>query len=356
MEQLAELVVSHSLDVKHNERVAVAGSASASAFALRVARAVRHRGAHPFFMLHPPAAESFVTADSTEKPTLSHVHLASAIVSCFDAGIYIFTGEGMAVTHNMNPATLRDCTYYRTQMGMPWRSKRCVTVGYPCGGALEGSVMSNSTITALLHRACFLNTQAPVDAWRRHSDYQQRILGLLEAARCLHISAPGIDLTVSVDGCKFVASDGARSMPDGEVYTSPHPSSVHGHAEFPGPFLLGGHWISGVRLSFAKGQLTEATASKNGDILAAYLLVDDGAAKLGELGIGTNAALTDYTGFSFIDEKAAGTFHIALGQSYPEIGADNRSAVHLDLVASIRQHSTITADGRIVMRNGHWGL
>ena len=42
---------------------------------------------------------------------------------------------------------------------------------------------------------------------------------------------------------------------------------------------------------------------------------DEGARRLGELGIGTNYGITDGTGEILLDEKIGGTVHLAVGRS-----------------------------------------
>ena len=51
---------------------------------------------------------------------------------------------------------------------------------------------------------------------------------------------------------------------------------------------------------------------------------DEGARRLGELGIGTNYGITEGTGEILLDEKIGGTVHLAVGRSYPETGGGER--------------------------------
>ena len=79
---------------------------------------------------------------------------------------------------------------------------------------------------------------------------------------------------------------------------------------------------------------------------------DDGARILGEIGIGTNAGIDVSTGHILLDEKMAGTVHLALGRSYPETGGVNRSTLHWDLICDLRQGGTLTADGETIVADG----
>jgi len=65
-----------------------------------------------------------------------------------------------------------------------------------------------------------------------------------------------------------------------------------------------------------------------------------------------NAGIRRFTRGFLSDEKIGGTVHLALGQSYPETGGTNQSALHWDLIVDTRTDGRITADGRTI--DGHW--
>ena len=79
---------------------------------------------------------------------------------------------------------------------------------------------------------------------------------------------------------------------------------------------------------------------------------DDGARRLGEVGIGTNYGITQGTRDVLLDEKIGGTVHLAVGATYPESGGVNESAVHTDMVCDMRQGGRIEVDGELLQENG----
>ena len=79
---------------------------------------------------------------------------------------------------------------------------------------------------------------------------------------------------------------------------------------------------------------------------------DAGASCLGEIAIGTNYSITQYTKNTLFDEKIGGTFHAALGAAYPESGGENQSALHWDMVCDLRKGGMIEVDGRVISENG----
>ncbi|MEP6754217.1 MAG: aminopeptidase, partial [Chthonomonadales bacterium] len=91
-----------------------------------------------------------------------------------------------------------------------------------------------------------------------------------------------------------------------------------------------------------------------------YLLkeldTDAGARYVGEVAIGNNYGIQQYTKNTLFDEKIGGTCHMALGSSYPETGGLNKSNIHWDLVCDLRQGGEILADGKVIHKDGKWKI
>jgi aminopeptidase len=104
-----------------------------------------------------------------------------------------------------------------------------------------------------------------------------------------------------------------------------------------------------VELTFRDGEVVSSRAERGADYLRAALATDPGARFLGEIGIGTNPGIDRPTGSILLDEKIAGTVHLALGRSYPETGGRNASALHWDLICDLRDSGRLTADGEAVI-------
>ena len=86
---------------------------------------------------------------------------------------------------------------------------------------------------------------------------------------------------------------------------------------------------------------TVADDAIRGQIEDAEAEVGRDAYNLAELGIGTNVGVTELVGSVLLDEKAAGTIHIAIGDD-AGIGGDTDAPLHLD---GIVRDPTVTADG-----------
>ena len=143
-------------------------------------------------------------------------------------------------------------------------------------------------------------------------------------------------------------------MPSGEVFTGPHEASAEGQVRFDVPSGPPGRDVRGVELVFRGGEVVEARAEAGEEYLRAALDTDEGARRLGEVGIGTNFGIDRPVGAILFDEKIGGTVHLAIGRSYPETGARNVSAVHWDLICDLRNGGRLTADDAVVQENGRF--
>ncbi len=189
-------------------------------------------------------------------------------------------------------------------------------------------------------------------AWQRQSDLVRRLADWIGGKEEVHITAPGTDITLGVAGRTWVPCVGDRNMPDGEFFTGPVEDSVEGEISFSFPAVYGGREVAGVRLRFEAGKVVDASAERGEEFLHEMLDTDDGARRLGELGIGTNYGITDATREILLDEKIGGSVHMAIGMSYPETGGTNSSAVHWDMVCDLRQGGSITVDGEQLQKDG----
>ena len=168
----------------------------------------------------------------------------------------------------------------------------------------------------------------------------------------VHITAPAPTSGSASRAATFIPCFGDRNMPDGEFFTGPVEDSVEGEVSFHLPAMVGGREVAGVRFRFEGGKIVDASAERGEEFLIELIDTDEGARRLGELGIGTNYEIDRGTRDVLLDEKIGGTVHLAVGASYPESGGVNESAVHTDLVCDLRQGGKIEVDGELLQENG----
>jgi len=225
---------------------------------------------------------------------------------------------------------------------------RWALVEYPTEAAAAEAGMTLPEYQDFVYDACLLD-------WDAEEERMGEIKKRFDRAATVHIVGAETDLTLGIEGREGVVSAGFRNMPDGEVFYSPVEDSAEGvitYAEFPAVYL--GHDVVGARLVFREGRVVEASAAEGEEFLKQILATDEGASRLGELGLGCNPRITRFTRNVLFDEKIDGTIHLAVGASYTYTGGKNESAVHWDMVKDLRPGGEISVDGELVQRDGSW--
>ena len=127
----------------------------------------------------------------------------------------------------------------------------------------------------------------------------------------------GTDLTVGVEGRTWINCDGHENFPDGEVFTGPIETSAEGVVRYSSRPSTAAARSTASASRFKGGEVVEATAGAGEEFLIAMLDQDEGARVLGELAIGTNYSIQQYTKDTLFDEKIGGTFHAAARRGLP---------------------------------------
>lgn len=226
-----------------------------------------------------------------------------------------------------------------------WQHTRWCLVRVPNAHVAEQSGTDLSTLMEMFFAACLLDWPAQGQVW-------QRWAAALDGSEQVRILGTETDLSFGVRGRGWQSFAGANNMPDGEIMTAPVTETVDGTIWFENPGVLGGRLMHDLRLTWQRGTLVEATAATNQDYLDRVLATDQGSRAIGEFGIGTNPGVDRFSNDILIDEKIAGTCHIAIGRAYPQVGGTNRSAVHWDIVKDIRRTGEVRIDGRTVVSGG----
>jgi aminopeptidase len=226
---------------------------------------------------------------------------------------------------------------------IPW----CICQ-YPTPALAQDAGMTLREFEEVLYGACLVD-------WDAMGEEMRRVAARFDAGEEVRIVGHETDLTLSIAGRPARVSEGRRNMPDGEFFYAPVEESAEGvitYSEFPAAF--GGQVVEGARLVFREGRVVDASARSNEQFLLDTLDTDDGARRLGELGIGCNTGIQRYMQNVLFDEKIAGTVHLALGASYTDIGGRNESVIHWDMVKDLRDGGRIELDGELVQENGRW--
>ena len=191
---------------------------------------------------------------------------------------------------------------------------------------------------------------ADYDAIARHcrSVYDQ-----VADADAVRVTTPaGTDFTVRPGDREWLQDTGDVSepgsfsnLPAGEVFVAPETAT--GTYVVDGTMMPHGRLAADQRLRFEveDGQVRSVSDDDvREQVETAAETVGDAAFNLAELGIGTNVGVTDLVGSVLLDEKAAGTVHIAIGDD-AGIGGNTEAPLHLD---GILREPTVYADGEPV--------
>jgi len=236
---------------------------------------------------------------------------------------------------------------------------RWVGTLFPTNAFAQDAEMGLMQYEEFVFRAGLLHLPDPAAAWAKISERQQRVSDYLQGKKQVHFRVPaksgehdGTDLRVNVSRSTWINCDGHENFPDGEVFAGPQ--GADGHVNYTFPAVYYGKEVEGVRLEFNGGRVVNASAKKGEDYLIKMLDQDAGARIMGEIAIGTNYSIKDFSKNTLFDEKIGGTFHAAVGAGYPESGSTNESGLHWDMVCDLRSGGTIAADGEIFHQNGRF--
>ncbi|MBD3404463.1 aminopeptidase [candidate division GN15 bacterium] len=360
--KLAKLLVHYSLKLKKDQLVRISGAPAALPLIERVFEEAVNVGAHPFTDIQPPSLQEIFLKNAT-KSQFSYVSpITRTMANKIDAFVHVWADTNTRIFSGVDPKRQA----LAQQGRRPIMEKIFKRVGnreltwvgtlFPTQAHAQDAEMSLADYEEFVYRAGHLHAADPVKHWKKVEKEQMRLKKILDRVSDLHIQAPDTDLKLRVKGRNWVSCHGTENFPDGEIFTSPHEDSVNGVIRYTYPANYGGREVEDVRLEFKKGKVVAESAARNEAYLRAMLDMDPGARRVGEVAIGTNYEIKRFTRNTLFDEKIGGTCHLAVGASIPEAGGKNKSGLHWDMVCDLKKDSEITADGKVIYRNGKFTI
>jgi aminopeptidase len=352
VDEYARLLVERSIGVRPGWEVLIRSTPLARPLVEAVTEQIARLGAYPLLHLQwEPTSGPFAREAPLEILRVPSPSMAFVWEQC-DAFIMIAapenTREGADLSEERRQALLdRSKDFRERQMAMevPW-----VVCEYPVHANAQEAGMTLEEYTEFIFGAVLLD-------WDAEGKKMQRIATVFDDAEEIRIVGDETDLTMSLAGRRGAIDDGHINMPGGEVFYSPIEDSVEGtvtFSEFPAVYY--GHEVEGARFVFEEGRIVEASARSGEAFLLRTLDTDEGARRLGELGIGCNPGIQRFTKNVGFDEKIDGTVHLAVGNSYTSTGGKNVSRIPWDIVKDLRRGGELYADGVLVQENGAWRL
>jgi aminopeptidase len=352
--RFADLLCGYCLEVAPRQQVLVRSTTLAAPLLLELQRAILEREAWPLLRVELPGETAAFYAHAREAHLDGVPRLAVEEARRIDASLGIHAPSDPLELAGVDPGRIARVARARRELREHTMNRRWCSTLWPTEAGAQRAGMALEDFEAFVARALLLTEADPAAAWGRQRAFQARLIERLAKAREVRVEAEGTELTLSVAGRTWVNSDGRRNMPSGEVFTGPVEDSAEGTVRFEVPSGPPGRDVRGVQLTFRAGQVVDARAEVGEEHLLAALETDDGARRLGELGIGTNFGIDRPVGAILFDEKIGGTVHLALGRSYPETGGRNVSALHWDLICDLRRGGRLLADGEVVQQDGRF--
>jgi aminopeptidase len=226
--------------------------------------------------------------------------------------------------------------------------------------------------------ACYLDTEDPIAEWR---DMQSQIDDIKEKLnelpiKTINVESESTDITIKLGDKRQWRGGSGNNIPSYEIFTSPDWRGTEGVFRATQPLYRYGNLITGIRVVFEDGEIVEASAEKNEDVLK-DMIETENADRVGEFSLTDKrfSRISKFMAETLFDENVGaeqGNTHIALGRAYKDCYAGdpsepedeewkelgfNDSAVHTDIVSTEQRTATAQLeDGseKVIYKDGEF--
>jgi aminopeptidase len=358
IERMAKTLIEYSTEVKKGDKVMIRSNTLAVPLVEEVYKEILIQGGHPELYLGTANVPDIFFRYAQNHQLEYTPPFLKYYIENVDVVITIDAEYNPKNLTNVNPEKIATVQKARKVISETFMRRDgegtlrwCLTV-YPTHAMAQEASMSLMEYEDFVYQACFVKNSDPVAQWKKLSQTQEKIVTYLKDKSLLRIEGEDTDLTASIEGRTWINSDAHRNFPSGELFTGPVEDSVEGTIRFTYPGIYMGREIEDISLTFEKGMVVKASAKKGDDFLQEMLNIDEGARKVGEIGIGTNYGITKFTKNILFDEKIGGTIHLALGFSIPVTKGKNISAIHWDILKDMKSGGRLYADGELFYEDG----
>jgi aminopeptidase len=358
VDRLAEVLTEYSIPVESGQTAVIEGTTLGEPLMLAIYERLLRRGAQVLLRPSFPHAAPLFYANAGDHQLDYLWEVDRWVYDNVDARFFVISDANTKQLARVEPGRIAAVSRARRPLMETMmrraaeKSMRWMVTLHPTEGLAIDAGMSLADYEDFYYRACLVDKADPIAEWTGLKDRQERAVEWMKGRRQVHIEGEGTDLWLEVGGRVFEAANGNFNFPDGEFFTGPVEDATHGVVSFSYPAIWQGKSVEGIQLVFEEGRVVSASSRTNQEFLREMLATDEGASVLGELGIGTNYGIAEFSGSILLDEKMGGTIHLALGASYPETGGQNQSAIHWDMVCDLRRGGRITVDGDLLMEDG----
>jgi aminopeptidase len=358
--KLAQVLVNYSTQVKKGDWVIVLGNIATEPLIEEVVKYAVRAGGNVNTLMSSENVSAVAIKESSKEQLEWISPYEDLLFTKADVFFSIMGGRNTRSMSGVDPEKQQIRGAARTDLMKIYQDRsaskdlRWVISQYPTYSGAQEADMGLREFEDFVYRTTFADKDDPVAEWKKVHDEQQHWVDWLKGKKKVEVYSKYAEITLSIRDRKFNNSDGKNNMPSGEIYTSPVEDSCNGWVEFTYPAITAGREVEGVRLEFKDGKVVKASAEKNEEFLIKMLDMDDGARTLGEFAIGTNYGIDRFTKSILYDEKIGGSFHMAVGSGFPELGGKNESALHWDFICDVRKDSEILVDGEVLYKDGQF--
>ncbi len=352
-QKLAELAVKYCVEMKKGDKVIISGGTESLSFIIELYKSVILNGGIPILRINPPEINDFFYKNANKEQLEYFPDYWFNTVKQAQCYIGINTDNNTRELTNCDSKKISQRTKLMSEISsyiVNTRDKiKRVTIAYPCPALAQDAEMSNTEYEDFVYSACLQD-------WSEIKKTAKKVIPYFKEGSEVQLTGENVNLKFKVHGTK-IASDleKVENMPCGEVFMAPLRESMNGEIKFEYASVKNGKEISDIYLKFENGKVIQSSSTKNEDLLKELLATDENSSYVGEFGIGMNPKVTKYTNNLLFDEKIGGTIHLALGMAYKENGGGNDSALHWDIVKSMKK-AKIIVDGKIIQEYGEWKL
>jgi aminopeptidase len=351
IQQLAELLLDHSCQIQPGEKVLIeAFDLPDPLIVCQLVELAQQRGALPLVTWKDNNILRSLYRTATVESMSLIGQLERARMEQMDAYIGI---RGAANSNQFADVPISRMDLYQKHWWQPVHTEvritqtKWVVLRYPTDSMAQAANMSSRAFEDFYFDVC------TADYVQMGRD-QQPLVDRMDAAKQVRITAPGTDVTFSIEGMPVIPCNGLRNIPDGEVFTAPLRESVNGTVLYNTGSRYQGTIFEGISFEFKDGKIIRAESNET-EKLNQILDSDEGARYIGEWSIGCNNRVKTPMLDTLFDEKIGGSLHLTPGNAYDECDNGNRSRVHWDLVLIQTQAcggGQIFFDGELIRQDG----
>lgn len=297
-------------------------------FADQFTAAVAARGASPVLLQQSRAANQklFGTADPA---AFDETYFSQ--FDRFDAVLDLFAQRPVVLGYDLAAEQYELYRrYIRHLFGKLMQCKRFTQIRLPTAANAEESGLEPAEFIRRLTAAY------AVDYDRLRQDCETAKAQAERHSHAVLYTGQGHTLQFDLTGRPWHVDAGDGDWPCGEIYIAPRENATHGSVYYDTLYWEELGRFEQVTLFVQDGR---AVGSDHAEVDAFLKAQPPENTVIGELGLGFNPGVQSLCGYTVLDEKMAGTFHIALGANHM-FGGSNKAALHTDLVGSGRLEFT----------------